>query len=40
MMLEKKPWLKFYDPGVPETIKYPQIPLQQLLHVAAAGMPQ
>jgi len=39
MMLEKKPWLKFYDPGVPETIKYPQIPLQQLLHVAAAGMP-
>lgn len=39
MMSETKPWLKFYDSGVPETIKYPQIPLQQLLHVAAAGMP-
>ena len=38
-MLENKPWLKYYDPGVPETIKYPQIPLQQLLHVAAASMP-
>jgi len=38
-MSEAKPWLKFYDPGVPETIKYPQIPLQQLLHVAAASMP-
>ena len=31
--------MKYYDPGVPETIKYPQIPLQQLLHVAAASMP-
>lgn len=38
-MLEKKPWLKYYDPGVPETIKYPHIPLQQLLHVAAASLP-
>lgn len=38
-MSATKPWLKFYDPGVPETIKYPQIPLQQLLHVAAASMP-
>ena len=38
-MLETKPWLKYYDPGVPETIKYPQIPLQQFLHVAAASMP-
>ena len=38
-MLEKKPWLKYYDPGVPETIHYPQIPVQQLLHVAAATLP-
>jgi long-chain acyl-CoA synthetase len=37
--LEKKPWLKYYDPGVPESIHYPQIPLQQLLHVAAATLP-
>lgn len=38
-MLETKPWMKYYDPSVPESIKYPQIPLQQLLHVAAASMP-
>ena len=38
-MLEKKPWLKYYDPSVPETIHYPQIPIQQLVHVAAATLP-
>jgi len=38
-MLGNKPWLKYYDPGVPESIHYPQIPLQQLLHVAAATLP-
>jgi long-chain acyl-CoA synthetase len=39
-MLGKKPWLKYYDPGVNETIHYPQIPAQQLLHVAAATLPR
>ena len=27
----KKPWLKHYDEGVPTTIDYPPIPLDQLL---------
>jgi long-chain acyl-CoA synthetase len=39
-MSEKKPWLKYYDPGVPESIHYPQIPIQQLLHIAAATLPR
>jgi long-chain acyl-CoA synthetase len=38
-MLGKKPWLKYYDPGVPQTIHYPQIPIQQLVHIAAATLP-
>jgi long-chain acyl-CoA synthetase len=38
-MTEKRPWLKYYDPGVPPTIHYPDIPVQQLLHVAAAAQP-
>jgi long-chain acyl-CoA synthetase len=38
-MSDKKPWLKYYDPGVPESIHYPQIPLQQLVHIAAATLP-
>ena len=38
-MSENKPWLKFYDPGVPENIQYPHIPVQQLVHVAAATLP-
>ncbi len=38
-MTDKKPWFKYYDPGVPQTIHYPDIPVQQLLHVAAATMP-
>jgi long-chain acyl-CoA synthetase len=27
----EKPWLKFYEPDVPETIDIPEIPLYQLL---------
>lgn len=35
-----KPWVKFYDKGVPETIKpYPQIPLHRLLEDSAAKHP-
>jgi long-chain acyl-CoA synthetase len=34
-----KPWLKHYDQGVPATIDYPPIPLDQLLTDAAAKHP-
>jgi long-chain acyl-CoA synthetase len=35
----EKPWLKEYDSGVPATIDYPQVPLQQLLVDAASKFP-
>ncbi len=35
-----KPWLKHYDKGVPTTIDYPQIPLDQFLADAAAKHPK
>ena len=28
---ETKPWLKFYDEGVPPSIDYPPVPLDRLL---------
>ena len=35
-----KPWLKFYDKGVPESLKpYPEKPLQQFLEESAAKYP-
>jgi long-chain acyl-CoA synthetase len=34
-----KPWLSEYDPGVPHTIDYPQVPLTQFLVDAAAKYP-
>ncbi len=35
-----KPWLKFYDKGVPESLKpYPDKPLQQFLEESAAKFP-
>jgi long-chain acyl-CoA synthetase len=34
-----KPWHQFYDAGVPATIDYPQVPLDQLLAEAAAKHP-
>ena len=35
-----KPWLKFYDKGVPESVKpYPEKPLQQFLEESAARYP-
>jgi long-chain acyl-CoA synthetase len=35
----EKPWLRYYDKGVPASIDYPQIPLDQLLTNAAAKHP-
>jgi acyl-CoA synthetase (AMP-forming)/AMP-acid ligase II len=34
-----KPWLKYYDEGVPATIPYPAIPVDQLLSKAAYRHP-
>ena len=35
----EKPWLKYYDEGVPATIEYPPIPLDQFLTDSAAKHP-
>ncbi len=37
--METKPWLKNYDYNVPQTIQFPQIPAQDLVHIAAATFP-
>ena len=34
-----RPWLNFYEPGVPETISYPSVPLFHLLRESAARRP-
>jgi long-chain acyl-CoA synthetase len=34
-----KPWLQFYDEGVPPSIDYPQVPLDRLLAESAAKHP-
>jgi long-chain acyl-CoA synthetase len=34
-----KPWLKYYDEGVPATIDYPAIPVDQLLSKGASNHP-
>jgi long-chain acyl-CoA synthetase len=36
----EKPWLQYYDEGVPTTIEYPPIPLDWLLADAAAKHPE
>ena len=36
----RKPWLRFYDEGVPATIDYPEIRLDQLLADSAAKHPE
>lgn len=33
--MEQRPWLKHYDPGVPHTIDYPEMPLHRFLEDAA-----
>jgi long-chain acyl-CoA synthetase len=34
-----KPWFKFYEPGVPQTISYPDVPLYQLLEDSVKRFP-
>ncbi|MDO9065826.1 MAG: AMP-binding protein, partial [Chloroflexota bacterium] len=36
----EKPWFKFYEPGVPRTISYPDVPLYQLLEDSVKRFPQ
>ena len=36
----ERPWLTFYDAGVPHSIDYPQVPLTELLARAAAQHPK
>lgn len=38
-LLELRPWLRHYEPGVPKTIVYPARPLQHLLDDAAERYP-
>jgi long-chain acyl-CoA synthetase len=35
-----KPWFKFYEPGVPHTLSYPDVPQHQLLEDSAKRFPQ
>jgi len=35
----EKPWLKFYEPGVPASIPYPDIPLHKNLEETAHTHP-
>jgi long-chain acyl-CoA synthetase len=35
-----KPWFKFYEPGVPHTINYPDVPQHQLLEDSAKNFPE
>ena len=37
--MENRHWQKYYDYNVPKTIQYPKIPVQTLLHIAAAAAP-
>lgn len=37
--MEERPWLRRYDPGVPQTIDYPSVPLFQLLTDSARKYP-
>ncbi|MDR7612346.1 MAG: long-chain fatty acid--CoA ligase [Armatimonadota bacterium] len=37
--LAERPWLRFYEPGVPPTLTYPSIPVHALLDDTAARFP-
>jgi long-chain acyl-CoA synthetase len=37
--MEERPWLKYYDEGVPQTIDYPSVPLFYFLEEAARKYP-
>ena len=39
-MSEQRPWLKFYEPGVPQTLEYPEIAVSEFLDQSAARFPQ
>lgn len=36
----EKPWLKFYDEGVPHTLEYPEVPLHWFLEESARKYPE
>ena len=38
--MEDRPWLKFYDEGVPQHLEYPEIPLFGLLEASARKYPE
>jgi long-chain acyl-CoA synthetase len=38
-LLKERPWLKFYEEGVPETVAVPPVPLQLLLRAAVRRFP-
>lgn len=40
IILESKPWLKFWPEGVPQTIDYPNVPLFELLRNTAKKHPE
>ena len=40
MMGIERPWIQHYDPGVPETIAYPDVPLFRFLEEAACQHPE
>jgi len=37
--VENRPWQKLYDFNVPESIRYPRVPVQNLFHLTAATFP-
>lgn len=37
--MDARPWIKFYDEGVPKSIEYPQVPVHQFLVDSAAKYP-
>ena len=37
--MESHPWHKYYDYNVPTSIRYPRIPVQNLMHFAASQFP-
>jgi long-chain acyl-CoA synthetase len=37
--MESHPWYQYYDYNVPTTIRYPRIPVQNLMHFAASQFP-
>lgn len=38
--MEKRPWLKFWPEGIPQSIEYPEAALHELLRASARGHPE